>query len=487
MHQLSFSRFALLLGLLVGMAAPAAADMVLYTVPGSNLTFVLMGKASVNPGGTVSLKHARGLLHFGMRDCRIVKTQTKLQLYGIEASEARRDATAESYLDLALWCVENGMLKQADDALASAWRTDASHDRVKLMAKLVQFRRATVPASSSVEEEMRAFVKKDDMQFLRSRHFALLHDTSDQVEPKYNKTVAQHRLDLLEQVYDSFFMKYALEGYPLKVPREPMRVVLFDDHADYLNFVKLLDPALKRAAGFYSPEENIAIFYRQKTDEAFKGANQLVELLRDLRDTARRTRAAGAGELIRFAKTLELIIDIEGENQEIEVVTHEATHQLAANSGLLERERFFVRWAHEGLASYFESPKEATWAGIGAVNAQRLGFYRILERDPEHSSIEFVVTDKIFDFAGSSFSVQAAYGQAWALTHFLMDKHLEELMEFYKLMAKDDFETERNEAWRQKTLATFRECFGDLGTLEREWRSYMRTLKTDMEQLADKI
>jgi hypothetical protein len=265
-----------------------------------------------------------------------------------------------------------------------------------------------------------------------------------------------------------------------------MRVVLFDEHSDYLNFVKLLSPALKMAAGFYSPKENIAIFYRQKSDESFEGANRLVEILQDLRATMRRTRVAGAGQVIRFAKTLELLIDISGEDMEIEVVTHEATHQLAANSGLLDRERFQVRWAHEGLASYFESPKEATWAGLGAVNETRIGYYRILAGDPEHSSIEFVVTDKIFDYAGSGFAVQAAYGQAWALTHFLMDRHLPELIRFYKKMAVDTFDTTRDEAWRQKTLAAFKECFGDLEKLELEWRRYMRQLKTDLELIAER-
>jgi hypothetical protein len=465
----------------------ARGDLVLYTVPGTNLTFKLMGKVTVNPGGTISYRHRRGMLYFGAGDCRIVRTQSTQQLYGAVRGKASREGTADAYLDLALWCVEKGMLKEADLALKDAWTADPNHERVKLMVHLVLYRRATVPGSPTVEQEMRKFVKNDRMQVARSRHFIMLHDTSDKKEPRYGTTIAEHRLNLLEKVYDSFYMKYALEGFPLPVPREPLRVVLFDDHADYLNFVKILSPALKMAAGFYSPEENIAIFYRQKTDEAFEGANHLVAILQDIREQMRRTRIAGGGEVIRFAKTLELLIDIEGENQEIEVVTHEATHQLAANSGLLDRKAFQVRWAHEGLASYFESPKEATWAGIGAVNAQRLGYYRILTLDPEHSSIEFVVTDKIFDYAGTNFSVMAAYGQAWALTHFLMDRHMPELMEFYKKMAVDNFDTPRDDAWREKIFTTFKECFGDVQRLELEWRKYMRELKTSDELLAEKL
>jgi len=465
----------------------AHADLILYTVPGTDLTFKLMGKVTVNPGGTVSYRHRRGTLHFGAGDCQIIRTKSTGQLLGAEKSKARRAGTADAYLDLALWCVEKGMLKEADLALKDAWTADPNHERVKLMVQLVRYRRGTVPSSPSVEQEMRKFVKNDRMQVARSRHFIMLHDTSDKKDPRYGTTIAKHRLKLLEQVYDSFYMKYALEGFPLRVPREPLRVVLFDDHADYLNFVRILSPVLKMTAGFYSPEENIAIFYRQKTDESFAGANQLVAILQDIREQMRRTRIAGGGEVIRFAKTLELLIDIDGENQEIEVVTHEATHQLAANSGLLDRTAFQVRWAHEGLASYFESPKEATWAGMGAVNAERLGYYRILSLDPEHSSLEFVVTDKIFDFAGTNFSMMAAYGQAWALTHFLMDRHLSELIQFYEKMAVDNFETPRDDAWRAKTWGAFRECFGDVRQLELEWRRYMRDLKTSDERLADKL
>ncbi len=467
------------------LAGPASADLLLYTVPGTDLTFKLMGRATVNPGGTVSYRCNRGTLHFGATDCQIVRTKSSGQLYGLERNVAARAGTADAHLKLALWCVEQGMLPEADKALADAWKLEPNHPQVRLMVHLVKYRRATVPSSPSIENEMRAFVKSDSMKFSRSRHYVLLHDCSDEKDPIYGKPIAEHRLELLEKVYDSFYMKYALEGHPLRVPHEPMRVVLFDDHADYLNFVRILSPSLKNAAGFYSPEENIAIFYRQKTDESFEGVNRVLEVLQELREQVRRNPSAAGGEIIRFTKTLELLVDIDGENREIEVVTHEATHQLAANSGLLDRKKFQVRWAHEGLASYFESPKEATWAGIGAVNEQRLGYYRILAQDPEHSSLEFVVSDRIFDFAGSNFSVQAAYGQAWALTHFLMDQHLEKLISFYGKMAVDDFETERDDAWRTKTFEAFKECFGDLELLELEWRRYMRDLRTDDEMIAD--
>ena len=480
-------KVAMLFAALMFVGQVVVADVVLYTVPNTPLRITLMGKVTINPGGTLSLRHPRGTLHFAARDCKVIKTDSKEKLYLQQKMKSSKSGSAKDKLDLALWCVEKGMLKQADSALSEAWGMDPTNSSVRLMAQLVKYRRGTVPVSASVEKEMREFVKRSNMKFTRSRHFALLHDTPDEVDPIYKMSVAEHRLKLLEQVYDSFYMKYALEGYPLRVPKEPLRVVLFNDHANYLAFVKLLSPTLKNAAGFYSPKENIAIFYRQKSDAAFEGANELVKILKTIREKARRERSQGSGEIIRFAKTLELLVDISGEDLEIEVVTHEATHQLAANSGLLDREKFMVRWAHEGLASYFESPKEATWAGLGAVNEQRLGYYRILERDPVHSSIEFVVTDRIFDYAATNSSTLAAYGQAWALTHFLMEEHLAELLEFYKRMAVDTLETPHDDAWRAKTLSTFKDCFGDLNRLESQWRAYMRGLRTDLEKIRHKM
>ena len=107
------------------------------------------------------------------------------------------------------------------------------------------------------------------------------------------------------------------------------------------------------------------------------------------------------GELIRFARTLELLTQVAEEASDIEVVSHETTHQLAGSTGLLPRDVRVPQSAHEGLAAYFESPNDAAWAGIGAVNEERLGWYRALASDREHSNIDFTVSDQIFDYANS--------------------------------------------------------------------------------------
>ena len=169
-----------LMSLLIGPARSTTADIVLYTVPGSSLTFLLMGQATVNPGGTISFRHSRGMLYFGAQDCKIIKTKAKLQLYAAEKLAAEAEGTADAYLRLALWCVEKGLLTQADQAFGTAYQADAENERVKLMVQLVRYRRGTVPHSPAMEKDMREFVKNDEMKVARSRHFILMHDTADE-------------------------------------------------------------------------------------------------------------------------------------------------------------------------------------------------------------------------------------------------------------------------------------------------------------------
>ena len=80
------------------------------------------------------------------------------------------------------------------------------------------------------------------------------------------------------------------------------------------------------------------------------------------------------------------MIDLERENSDIEVVSHETTHQMAGNTGLLPRHVQVPRWVHEGLATYFETPNGASWGAIGAVNDSRLKLYRVLASDENAAS-----------------------------------------------------------------------------------------------------
>ena len=135
--------------------------------------------------------------------------------------------------------------------------------------------------------------------------------------------------------------------------------------------------------------------YDQGTDDSFKALYAMNRQLQAEKDKAVKSRQPGTRDLVRFADTLQLLTQLTHANLDIEVVSHEATHHMAGNTGLMPPTAPVPVWAAEGLATYFESPKEAAWSGIGTVNAERLSMYRKLEPDRRFSNIEFIVSDSI--------------------------------------------------------------------------------------------
>jgi hypothetical protein len=74
-----------------------------------------------------------------------------------------------------------------------------------------------------------------------------------------------------------------------------------------------------------------------------------------------------------------------------------------------------------------------------------------------------------------------AYAQAWALTHFLMEHHFEELMAYYHQVRELDVES--GNLTEEDLVNVFYNCFrDDPDELNRRWKEYMRTLRTDLEQ-----
>src|SRR6185436_1598788 len=234
-----------------------------------------------------------------------------------------------------------------------------------------------------------ALVGRQDMKIKESKHFVLMHDTPD--TPTYGKlTRADERARLLETVYECFLLRFYAYGVELEIPKDRLKVVLFNEYKEYRLFADRLSPELASASGFWDGERNTSVFFDHGTNDLFKALKQISDDLQQKKKDAVRQRDANAASTVRLADTIQMLIEIEREDSDIEVVSHETTHQMAGNTGLLPRHVRIPSWVHEGLATYFEESNGATWGGIGAVNEQRLNRYRALERDREHSNIGFI-------------------------------------------------------------------------------------------------
>jgi hypothetical protein len=462
-------------------AAPAVqGDVVQYLIPNTRTVVTLQGETTVHPGRTVSFRHPKfGKLIFGLQNARIHETPTIEARFERMLGRAQRAKNVDDVIVAARFALKHGLLPEFYSAIDAALELDASNRPARRVRYLQREMAKPIAESPEDEASLHKLVSRSEMRIAKSPHFMLLHDTPEKPAGNRKMNRAQERLDLLETVYESFLLKFYFDNVKLDLPQKRLQVVLFAHKDDYLRFATRLDPALQSAAGFWSTEINVSFFYNQGTGEGLQSLSALSDKLQELKAQAIKVRAANAREIVRMTNTITLLVEVAKENQDIEVVTHEATHQLAGNTGLLPRDVQIPIWVHEGLATYFEAPNDATWSGIGAVNERRLDAYRGLEKDRTHSNIDFVSQDKIFTRAGNIESRLHGYGQAWALTHFLMDRYFAELVQYYKLLGEQPKDTRISEA---KLQTLFSQAFGkNRSTLDAEWREYMGSLKTDIQ------
>lgn len=462
------------------------ADVIRYVPPGSRSVIELEGKATKLPGRLISFRHDVATLAFSMDTCEVIEALTKQEQFHRLFNRGKAAKDMDMLMDAARFAIRGGLSNQLKECLKTAWEVDSTDERIRRLAQTYQeIHHGALSDPKEDEARFRETIDRSDMKVLCSRHYILLHDIADEKVPRGELSRPKQRLKLLETVYETYFLKFALEGYPLEQPKERLMVLLFGEEEGYMHYVTTLNPALCNASGFWTPANNVAVFYDQSTTESLKVLRELSnELLRAKRDVKATGNRLASRDFAQFANLIEALVTIQEFEADNEVVTHEATHQLAGNSGLLPRDMIFLRWAQEGLASYFETPSGSGWGGIGAVNAYRLDWYRLLDSETRISNVEFIVTDKIFDYARSDVGEVAAYGQAWALTHYMMENEFGNYMKFFGKIREIDPELNIQDKQTQVLEAFLATC-GSASSLDASWRTYMRGLKTDIDRILE--
>jgi Protein of unknown function (DUF1570) len=250
---------------------------------------------------------------------------------------------------------------------------------------------------------------------------------------------------LFERLFTSFHTFWKKRGVALREPEFPLVAIILADEQQFAGFAQA-DAGLNAsdAKGYFSIPTNRMVLY-------------------DL--------TAGAGPNVDISQRLAAA------PFNIATVIHEATHQIAFNSGMHVRLADNPLWLTEGMAMYFETPdlhSRTGWKTVGAVNGLRLGqfgAYAAARRGAD--SLETLLkSDARFTNAET---MTDAYSEAWALSYFLIrtrkeayHKYLEQLADKPPLVFDDP----------EKRLAEFRAAFGDdLKKLDAEMLAYIRRLK----------
>jgi hypothetical protein len=275
-----------------------------------------------------------------------------------------------------------------------------------------------------------------------TKHYLICYNTS----PAYAQWVGA----LYERLFTAFYNYWEQRGIKLHEPQFPLVALVFDGRESFAQFARgEVGDAAAAMIGYYSLKTNRMVSYD------LTGAAG-VRAIGDVGTTAR----------------INAILSQPGAERTVSTIVHEATHQVAFNSGLQVRYADLPFWVSEGIAIYFESPdlKSAKgWKGIGLLNVHNLANFRKLAATRPPSLAQILTDDKRFREASTS---AEAYAQAWALTYFLIrtrsaayGKYLEALAEYPPL----------GEVSAEERLAEFKRAFGDdLPALEAEFLRYMR-------------
>lgn len=295
-------------------------------------------------------------------------------------------------------------------------------------------------------EEMgrRLLEEHEGFKLHQTNHYLICYNTS----PDYAKWVGS----LYERLYDGFYNFWTKKGLKLRDPELPLVAVVFDTRDSYSVFARdELGDSVGSIIGYYSLRSNQVTMY-------------------DL------TGLEGLGLKGAKAERIKTLLSRPEAERNVATIVHEATHQLAFNSGMQTRYADIPFWVSEGLAVYFETPdldSKSGWKKIGAVNQHnRLQFARYLPQRPANSLQALLTDDKRFRDPNTA---PNAYAEAWAFNYYLLKRrsddytrYLQSLTELKALVALEP----------DQRIALFTAAFGDdLSKLEADWLKFMRTLR----------
>ena len=285
--------------------------------------------------------------------------------------------------------------------------------------------------------EVAEFGIKTPTQVVVTKHYVICSTAG--------KVYAEWCGSLFERLHDAFHEDWKAAGLELREAEFPLPAIVLKDRTEFAEFATKHDrPDAAQAPGYFSEPTNRVILF-------------------DLTAGPKAVPAKTAGDIRR---------KVEASAFNVATMIHEATHQIAFNSGMHTRYADNPRWLTEGMAMFFEVPdldSRVGWKTIGRVNTPRLKDYRETARSPREllSLTELIRSDESFLKAEQS---RAAYSESWALTFFLLKTRREDAVVYLKSVQRKprliaDSANDR--------IGEFQTAFGEIDSLERDWKKWM--------------
>jgi Protein of unknown function (DUF1570) len=279
-------------------------------------------------------------------------------------------------------------------------------------------------------------------EIVRTKHYVICSSSP--------KKYAQWCGNLFERLYLGFHNHWKQRGLKLVEPEFPLIALVFASEKEFATFARRdAGEDAATAKGYYSIVSNRIVLYDLTADDA--------------------TPIGDASEIDKQVAAVPY---------NIATIVHEATHQIAFNSGMHTRLADNPLWLAEGMAMYFETPdlgNKNGWKSAGAVNYERLERFQELlasGRRPPDSLETLIASDARLQDAAQ---MDEAYAESWALTFYLIRYRKKEYVDYLgKLAEKPPLVSDS----REERLAEFRAAFGDdLKKLDADFLKAIRKLK----------
>lgn len=296
-----------------------------------------------------------------------------------------------------------------------------------------------VELGEHLKQELLDAGNRNDFLIHTTDHYVICTDTS----PAY----AEWCGDLLERLHKAFGVFWKARKIEVRKPEFPLPVVILKTRTEFAELAAFdRTPGSAKGDGYFLITGNRIVLY-------------------DLTATERQAPAETVAEVRRRVQSVPASVS---------TVVHEATHQIAFNSGLHTRYADNPVWMTEGMAMYFETPdlnSRRGWQTIGRLNrSRRAHFLEFVARRRKADSLKSLIgSDARFQTPDSQLD---AYSEAWALSYFLIRTKSRQYSSWLgKISAKPPLTFDSAE----ERLALFRSEFGeDLSRLDKQMLAWIR-------------
>ena len=243
-----------------------------------------------------------------------------------------------------------------------------------------------------------------------TEHYVIAYDTS--------REYALWTSSLLERLYDALTRYWKKQGLELTEPRFPLPIVIHSSARSFQEACRS-EGISAGTVGYYNLRTNLVRMFDLTGSEEF----------RSLSNGQRRTTRRDITRMLTMPIAEPLVATI----------VHEASHQVAFNTGLMHRLAKLPLWLVEGMAVYFEAPDANSsrgWRGIGKVNRRRLAtFHGNLPNWNNSTLRNLIASDKVLRDPRSA---GYAYADAWALNYYLIKRHEDQYVAYLKELTEGD-------------------------------------------------